>query len=204
MVFDASTTSDVDLTGYFIEQADVAGAVVTQAATVDEVVATIRDLTGGSVRCTKTLFDLFPDLQAAFADAGLDVLTAGEIARAVRDRADLAVALAGKSGVIAAYAGVAETGSVLIADDALGNRLVGMLSETCIVVLAESSIVPGLDEAGALLSEMEAKGHRYMSLITGPSRTADIERVLTIGVQGPKVLHIVLVSGIHGTEDDVA
>jgi L-lactate dehydrogenase complex protein LldG len=35
-----------------------------------------------------------------------------------------------------------------------------------------------------------------VSLVTGPSRTADIERVLTIGVQGPKALHIVLFTGL--------
>jgi len=37
-------------------------------------------------------------------------------------------------------------------------------------------------------------GHRYISFVTGPSRTADIERVLTIGVQGPKALHIILIA----------
>jgi L-lactate dehydrogenase complex protein LldG len=54
--------------------------------------------------------------------------------------------------------------------------------------------VPTLDEMGRTLSQLSREGTRYVSLITGPSRTADIERVLTIGVQGPKVMHIVILN----------
>ena len=59
-------------------------------------------------------------------------------------------------------------------------------------MLPAAAIRPGLNEAAALLRELERAGHRYVSLVTGPSRTADIERVLTIGVQGPKALHIIV------------
>ena len=91
-------------------------------------------------------------------------------------------------------AGVAETGSVVLADDALTPRLLGMLADLCLILLPAADIMPSLDEVGNLLHELEREGRRYVSLVTGPSRTADIERVLTIGVQGPKALHIIVLS----------
>jgi len=64
----------------------------------------------------------------------------------------------------------------------------------CVVLLPATAIVPSLDEVAPLLAELDQAGHRYISLVTGPSRTADIERVLTIGVQGPKALQIIILS----------
>jgi L-lactate dehydrogenase complex protein LldG len=52
-----------------------------------------------------------------------------------------------------------------------------------IAFLDARNILPGLEEAIDLISGVFNRG--YLSLITGPSRTADIERVLTIGVHGP-------------------
>jgi L-lactate dehydrogenase complex protein LldG len=189
---DTQTESRLDLTALFEDQARAAGASVTRVASVTDAAEAVRTLAGGEVRCATTVEDFFPGFTAALRERGVEVITAGEVARAVRDRADLALGLASPVGLIAADAGIAETGSVLIADDALGNRLVGMLTERCIVVLSAQAILPSLDDAGRRIAELEARGHRYISLVTGPSRTADIERVLTIGVQGPRELPILL------------
>ena len=59
---------------------------------------------------------------------------------------------------------------------------------------------PSLDDAGAWLAAHAGDG--YAALITGPSRTADIERVITVGVQGPARLHVVLVD--HWSVDATA
>ena len=100
------------------------------------------------------------------------------------------------AGLSIAELAIAETGSVLLAENALEARVVGMLTLTHFVLVREETLFPMLEDAGKLLSEMTKFGpdqRRYISLVTGPSRTADIERTLTIGVQGPKALCVILV-----------
>lgn len=107
---------------------------------------------------------------------------------AVRD-APLALTLA--------HAAYAETGSVLLAEPDLADRAVGMLSGTLIVALATADLLPGLDEmAGQLRALAGRPGGSYATVMTGPSRTADIERVLTVGVQGPGRIVVVFVDGL--------
>ena len=84
------------------------------------------------------------------------------------------------------HAAFAETGSVLLAEPDLADRSVGMLSRTLIVVVETAALRPGLDDAVAGLRAIASRpGGGYATVMTGPSRTADIERVLTVGVQGP-------------------
>ena len=71
-----------------------------------------------------------------------------------------------------------------------------MLPETSVILLRVADIVPALADIAPFLRERQAEGRiSYTSLITGPSRTADIERVSAIGVHGPLELHIVLIGG---------
>lgn len=87
--------------------------------------------------------------------------------------------------------GVAETGSVCMDGYAVESRLVSMLPPVHLVFLHSNYIVPGVNEAFEVFSKAFQRG--YISFITGPSRTADIERVLTIGVHGPSRFIIVAV-----------
>jgi len=108
--------------------------------------------------------------------------------------ASVADAPAGLSG---AELAIAETGSVLLAENSLEARVVSMLTLAHFVLVSESKLVPKLDDAAAVLQVLTNAGsdqRHYISFVTGPSRTADIERTLTIGVQGPKVLCVLLVS----------
>jgi L-lactate dehydrogenase complex protein LldG len=71
-----------------------------------------------------------------------------------------------------------------------------MFSPIHFALVYAENIVPDLVVAGGKIRELQVQeGRKYVSFVTGPSRTADIERVLTIGVQGPKELYIVLING---------
>ncbi len=119
-------------------------------------------------------------------DKGLEICEAGS-------PASVADAPAGLSG---AELAIAETGSVLLAENALEARVVGMLTLAHFVLVREGTLFPMLEDAGKKLRDLTKAGYdqrHYISLVTGPSRTADIERTLTIGVQGPKVLCVIVV-----------
>jgi L-lactate dehydrogenase complex protein LldG len=83
--------------------------------------------------------------------------------------------------------GIAETGSVLLTDDALQVNTLGYLPQHLVVLLDVSPIVPGLQEA---YLRPEFLTHAYASFHTGPSATADIEGVLIHGAQGIRSLSV--------------
>jgi len=87
--------------------------------------------------------------------------------------------------------GIAETGSICQDATMVESRLVSTLPPVHVAFLHNSHILPGITEAMDVLAETFHQG--YLSFITGPSRTADIERVLTIGVHGPSRLIIVAI-----------
>ena len=87
---------------------------------------------------------------------------------------------------------VAETGSVAVALPRV-ERGEALLSERLWLLVPATALVPTLDEALARIEALVRDGRPYVTLMTGPSRTADIERALTVGVHGPRELHVVLV-----------
>lgn len=93
-------------------------------------------------------------------------------------------------GIVRGALAVAETGSVLMVEPELTDRCVSMLSRVLIQIVDRTQVVESLDAVAEALAA--AGPPAYASLITGPSRTADIERSLTIGVQGPREVHVVV------------
>ncbi len=115
-------------------------------------------------------------------EQGIEVVTAGS----PRRLAELEV------GVIPADMAIAETGTVAHDATDLFSRYFSMLCPTNIVLLYTASIKANMLEAIKAL-EINGVPPRYAAFITGPSRTADIERVLTIGVHGPGRLCVILI-----------
>lgn len=101
------------------------------------------------------------------------------------------------AGITGANALVAETGSVMLVSNEGNARLTSSLPPVHIVVAGIDKATDTLTDATAMLELLprSASGQlasSYVSFITGPSRSADIEMTLTLGVHGPREVHIVL------------
>ena len=167
------------LTSRFRRSAERAGATVETVPDEDAALAAVRRLATGASRVVAT------NAGRRFASDGALV---GRSAAEVAD-ADL--------GVSVASLAIAETGSLLLGSNAIEDRMVAMLSRTHVIVVDGRNLVASLDDASPILRRLTAPGPlqlRYVGFITGPSRTADIERVLTIGVQGPRALRVIVIS----------
>nr|WP_207754944.1 lactate utilization protein [Desulforadius tongensis] len=97
---------------------------------------------------------------------------------------------------------VAEIGSLQQDCTDLNKRLVSMLPHTHVALVKTESLVPTLADAIAKIDANKDHIPGYMAFITGPSRTADIERVLTIGVHGPAELKIIFVDNPGGVSHE--
>ena len=64
-------------------------------------------------------------------------------------------------------------------------RLATMLPETSVLLIRRSTILPGNENSAEVLQVLRQGRTEFLAFISGPSRTADIERVLTLGVHGP-------------------
>lgn len=94
------------------------------------------------------------------------------------------------------YAGVAETGTLMLPSAPERPTTLNLLSDTAIVVLRASRVVGAYEEAWDLLRAGHPDGAfmpRNVMWVTGPSRSADIKSTLELGAHGPRRLHVVLV-----------
>jgi len=89
---------------------------------------------------------------------------------------------------------IANTGTLVQDAAAVDQRLVSTLPEIHIALVRSDRLVPDLP---SVLTKIRPEQTNYISFITGPSRTADIERVLTIGVHGPEKLIIIFYDVLH-------
>lgn len=98
--------------------------------------------------------------------------------------------------ITGAFAGIAETGTLVMASGPDHPVSLNLLPDTHIVVLREADIVGGYEEVWTKLRQRYGKDRmpRTVNTITGPSRTGDIEQAIELGAHGPRRLHIVIVS----------
>ncbi|MGO8917066.1 MAG: LutC/YkgG family protein [Stellaceae bacterium] len=102
-------------------------------------------------------------------------------------------------GVTAGFAGIAETGTLMLISGPESPTRNNFLPDTHIVVLRREQVAASYEEGWSRLRALKraADGSvalpRTVNFITGPSRTGDIEQRLELGAHGPRRLHIVLI-----------
>lgn len=100
-------------------------------------------------------------------------------------------------GVSHALRGIAETGTVVLESGPANPTTVNFLPEHHIVVVDAEDITGDLETAFAKLRKKHGKGRmpRAVNLISGPSRSGDVEQKLVLGAHGPRALHLIVVGG---------
>jgi len=106
-----------------------------------------------------------------------------------------ALASQAKVGISQMEWALSDTGSLVQDQTAVEQRLVSSLTEIHIALVPSANLLAGKLE---LFQRINPAKSRYLAFVTGPSRTADIERVLTIGVHGPQRLVIIFVDELGG------
>lgn len=111
-----------------------------------------------------------------------------EIRHGASDGGDLA-------GVSHATAGIAETGTVAMMSGHDNPTTINFLPEHHIVVIKAADIKGDMESVWSMVRENKGKSEmpRALNLITGPSRSGDIEQTILLGAHGPRALHVIVV-----------
>ena len=168
----------------FVEKAEAAGAEVHSFERVEDALAFASGfLAKDGERSVLVSPDLMsrPVFAAALADAPALRPPAGDLWL--------------DYGVVAADFGIAETGTLVHFDHSDAEKDPWTLPDACVCFLEREQIVPGSEAIADRIENHLSRtdlGSPQASFVTGPSRTADIESQLTIGVHGPARLVIIL------------
>ena len=119
----------------------------------------------------------------------IDTFTANALAAGFHVHRGRAPEIEG-AGVSPASYGVAATGSVVLAASPEEPRARHLLPEVHVSLLREDRIVSDLEDLFAALGRELPSA---LAIVTGPSRSADIEQRLVVGVHGPREVHVVLI-----------
>ena len=162
----------------------------------DHIVGIVRDVEANLV--VRSRQDVLESgiVEAWLASLGVDVVpmalgehsghTVDEL-RSLAERADI--------GITGVDYAIAETGSCVLIPSAQVSRLVSLLPPIHIAIVQRGQVLPTLDELFTMRRRDFLEGNlgSYMNLISGPSRSADIEYTLVTGVHWPGEVHMILV-----------
>jgi len=98
-------------------------------------------------------------------------------------------------GITGAFCAIAETGTLVITSGAATPTASMLLPDTHVAVVRPERIVAGMEEALALVHAEHGAMPRAVNLVSGPSRTGDIEQTIVVGAHGPFRVHIVVLGG---------
>lgn len=175
--------SGEDIVAVFRTQAELALATVTEVGSAADVPAAVADyLRNHNLPATIRMGE----------DRRLEAMpwaaTTLDVSRGRSEGSDL-------NAVSYAFGGVAETGTVVIVSGADNPSTLNFLPDNHIVVISAKDLAGDYEAVWQRVRETFGKGGmpRTVNLITGPSRSGDIEQTLLLGAHGPRRLHLVIV-----------
>lgn len=95
-------------------------------------------------------------------------------------------------GITGAFCAIAETGTLVVLAGADSPTATTLLPDTHVAIIRAERIVSGMEEAFALIRRERGQLPRAVNLISGPSRTGDIEQTIVLGAHGPFRVHILV------------
>jgi L-lactate dehydrogenase complex protein LldG len=98
-------------------------------------------------------------------------------------------------GITGVFAAIAETGTLMLLSGPQTPASTHLLPETHIGVVSASRVVRHYEDGFARMREERGAPPRAMNLVSGPSRTGDIEQTIVLGAHGPYRVHVVVVEG---------
>ncbi len=194
--------------------AQAGGWVVHRAANAEDALGSVLDIARGLG--VKTLVRSDHDVlrklgvDGPLSNEGIEVTTMASegsrrpISNSIGDRSTASVegwggvmrevAIGADLGLTGADYAVAETGSVVLTAGRGVSRIVSLVPPVHVAVVEGGSVLLGLDELFTLLRRDYGREDwtSYVNIISGPSRSADIEYTLVTGVHGPGEVHLVL------------
>jgi len=126
--------------------------------------------------------DIFAKLKKMAEKKGFEIITEGLRSRMAG--IDVTVSIA--------EFGLGDTATCCMTTNDENVHLAAMICESHVIILSKSKMYMNTDEAADELQALTETDAAYTAFITGPSRTADIERVLALGVHGPLEMHVAL------------
>lgn len=105
------------------------------------------------------------------------------------------------AGVTGAEAGIADTGTLVLRPGAHEPRTLSLVPPLHVAVLRASRLYAGLPAAMNAVTAAQDDMPTNLLLVTGPSKTADIQQVLAFGAHGPRELVIVLVNDLQAAQE---
>lgn len=176
--------ADLDV---FVEKAVATGAYVVHHQSVDQALRYIKDNVTGTCLVPQTDLTIKYNIAPGISERKIEVVEDN-----FREAGHIPAA-----GVSFVNFALADTGTLVIDSTAEDVRLATSLPTKHFALLDPQKIITdNLAAIGPMEQLHQQDAPCFIAYITGPSRTADIERVLTIGCHGPKELHILLVPGI--------
>lgn len=130
------------------------------------------------------------EVESLLIELGVEVIALPTDTSASERDAYLRRLMTADVGITGADFGLAESGTLVVQGGRREGRLISLVPPVHVALLRTDQLLPGVAD---LISRLETPPRTSgVFLITGPSRTADIEQTLTVGVHGPKELHVLL------------